>query len=139
MTITVSIWAPIASVSSRMPRRKPTSTKQLKADRQIKRAVKRGDIPRRIPVQKAQTAPEGRFIGPNPECDRVFEKAAVDLHKVTSDVPRGYEVISELVGPATADPPRAALLTNNKTGGEDDVLLGQLSCPRRPKWRFDMT
>jgi hypothetical protein len=33
----------------------------------------------------------------------------------------------------------AALLTKSKTGGEDDDLLGQLSCPRRPKWRFDMS
>jgi hypothetical protein len=155
MTITVSIWAPIASgskqgqgrfksvsVSSRMPRRKPTSTKQLKADRQLKRAVKRGDIPPPDPSSKQPRRPRKGALIRVGQTQNVIEssrKLQSTFIKLPPTFLEDTKLLASLLVLPRPIPQGAALLTNNKTGGEDDVLLGQLSCPRRPKWRFDMT
>lgn len=127
-----------------MPRRKPTSTKQLKADRQLKRAVKRGDAILPDPNQTKSRRPRkggairlGQIPGQNAiESSRKLQSTFIKLP------PTFLEDTKLLAGALTLPrpiPQGAALLTSSTTGAEENVLTVQLSCPRRPKWNFDMS
>jgi len=131
-----------------MTRRKPASTKQLKADRQLRRAVKRGDAP---PVDTGAKKPRRPRKGPAnrtglvsgaPSSSYAVESAR-KLQSTFIRLPPTFLEDTKLLASSLTLPrpigPEAALLNSSKTGGEDDALLDQLSCPRRPKWRFDMS
>ena len=129
-----------------MPRRKPTSAKQLKADRQLKRAVKRGDAPPLDPRPKNPRRPRKGASIRTGQVSEASQNAIESSRKLQSTFiklpPTFLEdtklLASSLILPRPI-PQGAALLTSSKTGGEDNALIGQLSCPRRPKWRFDMS
>lgn len=133
-----------------MPRRKPTSTKQLKAERQLKRAVKRGDAPPPDPLAKKPKRPRKGvpkrqaqgLQGPSQSSQNAIESSRKLQSTFIKLPPTFLEdtklLASSLILPRPI-PHEAALLTSGKTGGDDRILLEQLTCPRRPKWRFDMS
>jgi hypothetical protein len=133
-----------------MTRRKPASTKQLKADRQLRRAVKRGDAPSLDTEAKKPRRPRkgpsnraGLVSGAQSSSSQNAVESARKLQSTFIRLPPTFLEDTKLLASSLALPrpiaPEAALLNSSKTGGEDDALLGQLSCPRRPKWRFDMS
>ncbi|KDR85475.1 hypothetical protein GALMADRAFT_52603 [Galerina marginata CBS 339.88] len=125
------------------PRRKPTSTRQKKADQQLKRAIKRGDVPppqvEKKPThrRRPRIGPTGQLIGSDPtvvESARKLQSAFIKLppnfleqtKQLASDLP--------LLRPIPDD---KAIFHGFDHEGEEG--FEDLSCPRRPKWRFDMT
>ncbi|KAF7966429.1 hypothetical protein HWV62_38412 [Athelia sp. TMB] len=137
-----------------MPRKKPTSTKQLKAERQLKRAVKRGDAPPPDPLAKKPKRPKKgasyrqRLQGTDGGPSQSAQNAIVSSRKLQSafiKLPPSFledtkRLASALPLPRPI-PVEAAVLSSGQTGGEgaDRALGGELTCPKRPKWRFDMT
>lgn len=113
-----------------MPRRKPASAKQRKVQLQEKRAIKRGELPlkplrpkhkRREPTNQDESAKAARklqsaFVKPSPSFLDISKQIAATIH---------------LQRPLPSENmyPPADLLS-----APDD-----LDCPRRPKWRYDMT
>lgn len=131
-----------------MPRRKPTSIKQLKAERQLKRAVKRGDAPPPDTQAKKSKRPrKGIYNRPGQQGNLSGSQAVIDasrkLQSTFIKLPPTFLQDTKILASSLALPrpisQEAALLTSEKTGGDDDVMFGKLSCPRRPKWRFDMS
>ncbi|KAI0361392.1 P-loop containing nucleoside triphosphate hydrolase protein [Trametes cingulata] len=134
-------------------RRKPLSHKQRREQLMLKRAVKRGDISPPPPQKpdrrtrkprKAQTAPP-----PTADSVRRLESAFVKLPKhflkkteiLASNLPLARPVLPEAAILADVD-------TQAKIGAADAPTEGapaepkdlpQLTCPRRPKWRYDMS
>ncbi|KAG6897123.1 hypothetical protein C0992_003977 [Termitomyces sp. T32_za158] len=125
-----------------MPRRKPTSTRQKKADTQLKRAIKRGDVPLPDPQQKPHQSkikrrPTGTSIGPPSDPAHAAVHAARRLQSsfdsLTSKFLEKTRIIASKL-PLTRPIPDTAVIYT-----EDFHSNGQtLTCPRRPKWRYDM-
>lgn len=126
-----------------MPRKKPTSAKQHKAELQLKRAVKRGDVPA-PPKQSAK-----RRVRPGGRGERSTDQSAgvsggVSTKKLESSfLKMGKEWLehARLVAATTTlvrpIPSEAVVLDLSKICGETDDLT--LSAPKRPKWRYDQT
>jgi hypothetical protein len=131
-----------------MPRRKPASAKQKKAAMQEKRAVKRGDISASEittkPSQKARRGPTGRTIGKadgsSSHVDAI-RKLQSDFVKVSAEfleqtkILASNEPLPRPLSPQSSCFPPDLILPANVAGPSPQ----QLSCPKRPKWRFDMT
>ena len=121
-----------------MPRKKPTATKQLKADRQLKRAVKRGDIPTPDPSLKIQNRP--RKGGQN---NRSVVQSSRKLQSSFIKLPLHFLEDTKLLASSLILPrpiKSQALLLSADLIGEKDVPMNKLlTCPKRPKWRFDMS
>lgn len=125
-----------------MPRRKPTSTRQKKADIQLKRAIKRGDVPLPDPQKKPHIPKVRRgpaFIGSPSNPARVVGHAANRLQSSFVVLPSKFleetRVLASKLPLTRPIPDTAAIYTEDfysPTGTN-------LTCPRRPKWRFDMT
>jgi hypothetical protein len=149
-----------------MTRRKPVSAKQHKAEIQLKRAIKRGDVdpePKKAPPKrKGRRGPTGRVLdtaseGPGVESSR--EAANESARKLQSTFmrmsPEYLEQTKILAGSLLLPRPipgGSSLFpvnlvatsstdncSNQKTisGGEEDKQ--SLVCPKRPKWRFDQS
>lgn len=126
-----------------MPRRKPTSTKQKKAEQQLKRAIKRGDAPAPEPTKKQPRKKKGR-IG-----NSAANGNAVDIEKVkrlqsafVKVSPEFLEETRRLASNLVL--PRPIPQENTTLHLRDDAKQveadrGVWSCPRRPKWRPEMT
>lgn len=126
------------------PRRKPTSTRQKKADQQLKRAVKRGDVPppevkKKITRnRKPRIGPTGQRIGPS---DTSTIESARKLQSAFIKLPPNFleqtkQLASDLVL-LRPIPDEKAIFQSFDPENEPNVEA--LSCPKRPKWRFDMT
>ncbi|KIJ40336.1 hypothetical protein M422DRAFT_174008 [Sphaerobolus stellatus SS14] len=126
-----------------MPRRKPASAKQRKAQLQEKRAIKRGDIP----VPPPQPKPHGRkgpgrsaLEDPLKEKDPSSKRLQSAFLKVEpAFLERSRQIASNeaLSRSLSAD---AVILREQDVGlSSDSSEAAQLTCPRRPKWRFDMS
>uniref|UniRef100_A0A8H8CQF2 Guanine nucleotide-binding protein-like 1 n=1 Tax=Psilocybe cubensis TaxID=181762 RepID=A0A8H8CQF2_PSICU len=126
------------------PRRKPTSTRQKKADQQLKRAIKRGDVPqpevKKKPLRgrKPRIGPTGERIG---SADTSVIQSARKLQSAFIKLPPNYleqtkQLASDLVLQRPI-PDENAIFHNFVHANDSEVEA--LSCPRRPKWRFDMT
>jgi hypothetical protein len=122
------------------PRRKPTSTRQKKADQQLKRAIKRGDVPleaKKISIhhRKPRLGPTGQPIGTNVvESAQKLQSAFIKLP------PRFLEetkAIASKIPLARPISPQKAIFYDS--GHDGDPNLQPMSCPKRPKWRFDMS
>src|ERR1700733_8704105 len=122
-------------------RRKPTSTRQKKADIQLKRAIKRGDIPAPSPDTKKQhlkarkRGPTGNFIGssasdPAIQAARRLQSAFITLPPNFLEETKQLASNLPLPRPIPAD---AVIFVHPADANR------ALSCPRRPKWRFDMS
>ncbi|KAF8973507.1 hypothetical protein BDZ97DRAFT_1911995 [Flammula alnicola] len=113
------------------PRRKPTSTRQKKADQQLKRAIKRGDVPppevKKTPHhRKPRLGPTGHVIGAS-------DTSAVEsARKLQAD-----EYIASNLSLSRPISYEQAIFHSFDHDGDPDIEA--LSCPKRPKWRFDMS
>lgn len=121
-------------------RRKPTSTRQKKADQQLRRAIKRGDVPP-PDVKKSANArpklkigPTGRPIsGPSTvQSARKLQSTFVKLPSKFLDETKALASNLPLFRPI---PDEKALLQLQI----DQIPQDHLSCPKRPKWRYDQS
>ena len=120
-----------------MPRRKPTSTNQKKADQQLKRAVRRGEVPPPEPKKplhrRRRLGPTGKPIDGNDDVIRAARK----LQSHFIQLPAQYLERTRLLASTL---PLQRPISDDKaifrSFGQSDI---QLTCPKRPKWRFDMT
>jgi len=136
-----------------MQRRKPASAKQRKAQLQLKRAVKRGDAPPPDPKKthhrkhkSARLGPTGRLLGSPANAtaiasSRRLQSSFIKLPPHFLEETKNLASILALPRPIA---PLVAALGNLATStGQftnlNDVKHEQLTCPRRPKWRYDMT
>ena len=141
-----------------MQRRKPASAKQRKAQLQLKRAVKRGDVT--LPdSQKSRNrpnstgrrvGPSGRLVGPGPSASQGPHVASARrLQSSFVKVPAAYLEQSKNVAstvplsrPITIN--RVVLdnllvvRSNGVSKDPDGAHSISLTCPKRPKWRYDM-
>ncbi|RPD57034.1 P-loop containing nucleoside triphosphate hydrolase protein [Lentinus tigrinus ALCF2SS1-6] len=131
-----------------MHRRKPISAKQRKEQLQLKRAVKRGDVPAPPPTKpdrhrKARRGPTGLPLGSATrnaaaESTRRLESSFVKLPPAFLERTKVLASTLPLTRPI---PPEAAILSDvdKPPPGADSPYDSQLTCPRRPKWRYDMS
>ncbi|KAI0347817.1 P-loop containing nucleoside triphosphate hydrolase protein [Trametopsis cervina] len=140
-----------------MQRRKPASAKQKKAQLQQKRAIKRGDVSPPPPPSKSDKRRKGRGKGPIAELDplqpgpsgraiaatessRRLQSYFVKLPKEFLEETKRLAANLSLPRPV---PPEAAVWNDAIDDGlQDKDAEGkheQLSCPRRPKWRYEMS
>ncbi|TFK36971.1 hypothetical protein BDQ12DRAFT_608750 [Crucibulum laeve] len=131
------------------PRKKPTSTKQKKAEQQLKRAIKRGDVPPPDPKKPQhrkpnfRRGPTGHQIGSSSDPATI---AAVDsarkLQSAFIKLPPHFlektkSLASLLPLPRPLSNEAAIYVDAAAQYAEAENVI--LTCPRRPKWRFDMT
>ncbi|KAK0198849.1 P-loop containing nucleoside triphosphate hydrolase protein [Armillaria mellea] len=120
-----------------MPRRKPTSTRQKKQEQQLRRAIKRGDVePNSLPNPKRTNRKKshlGRSLPP-PETSRKLQSAFVKLPPEFLE--RAKSLAATLVLPRPI-PTRSAILSLQEYcfPAPSDTLI----CPKRPKWRYEMS
>lgn len=123
-------------------RRKPTSTRQKKADQQLKRAIKRGDVPppsdvvKKSAHRRPRVGPTGQQVGASSviESARKLQSAFVKLPPDFLEQTKSLASTLPLLRPI---PDERAIFPNFPREGETDLEV--LSCPKRPKWRYDMT
>jgi len=120
-------------------RRKPTSTRQKKADQQLKRAIKRGDVAleakKTVPHhRKPRLGPTGQPIGPSVvESSQKLQSAFIKLPPRFLEETKATASNTLLARPIL---PQKAIYDLDHN---DDPNVQPLSCPKRPKWRFDMS
>ncbi|KAF9535676.1 hypothetical protein CPB83DRAFT_779796 [Crepidotus variabilis] len=127
------------------PRRKPTSTRQKKADQQLKRAIKRGDVEAPDPKKpahnrKRRTGPTGRPIAGASDNAAVIESARrlqSAFVKVSDKFLEDTKSLASNISLVRPVPDEKAVFHHFAQAGEDG--LDVLTCPRRPKWRYDQT
>ncbi|GJE85788.1 P-loop containing nucleoside triphosphate hydrolase protein [Phanerochaete sordida] len=124
-----------------MPRRKPSSSKQKKEQLQQKRAVKRGDLEppppstkhdrnRKRPVRPQQSDSSA----PAAESARRLQSAFVKLPAAFLEHTKRLSATLPLPRPV---PPAVAVWDD--LPAQSGSGAQQLTCPRRPKWRYDMS
>ncbi|KAI0094359.1 hypothetical protein BDY19DRAFT_1079853 [Irpex rosettiformis] len=137
-----------------MHRRKPNSAKQKKAQLQQKRAIKRGDIsppPPAKPDKRGKGKDKGPAYDPEPgpparaiaatESSRRLQSSFVKLPKEFLEETKHLAANLSLPRPV---PPEAAVWVVDH-GAEiqsTDLTVGKreaLTCPKRPKWRYEMS
>ncbi|KAF8078905.1 hypothetical protein FPV67DRAFT_84130 [Lyophyllum atratum] len=130
------------------PRRKPTSTRQKKADIQLKRAIKRGDVPPPDPKQKVRKSklrrgPTGNLIGSAADpANAATIQAAKRLQSAFVTLPPKFLEDTKLLAstlPLHRPIPNEVAIFPDIYSDASDQNAPKLTCPRRPKWRFDMT
>ncbi|TBU34699.1 P-loop containing nucleoside triphosphate hydrolase protein [Dichomitus squalens] len=132
-----------------MQRRKPCSPKKRREQLRLKRAVKRGDIPPPPPSKpdqhrKGRKGPTGQSIGSTTrataaESTRRLESSFVKLPPAFLEKTRVLAYKLPLTRPI---PPELAILPDvdkQITSADGGRTAGELTCPRRPKWRYDMS
>lgn len=117
-------------------RRKPTSTRQKKADQQLKRAIKRGDVP--PPEQKKNPHHRKPKIGSSDnaaaiESTRKLQSAFIKLP------PKYLEETKLLASTLQLSRPIPIEKSIFKPFYIEADTGAVLTCPKRPKWRFDMS
>lgn len=126
------------------PRRKPTSTRQKKADQQLRRAIKRGDVP--PPEVKKVTGHRKRRIGPTGRpiagsSDTAAVEAARRLQssfvKVSQKFLEDTKVLASNTPLSRPVPDGQSVFHLLDRNPED--AIGTLTCPKRPKWRYDQS
>ena len=119
-------------------RRKPTSTRQKKADQKLRRAIKRGDAP--PPEPKSISRP-----GPSRSASEATKNRSAQIDSVRRlqsafiKMPPNFLEKTKLIAstvPLVRPIANAKVLYNASIVSQD---LPHLTCPRRPKWRFDMS
>lgn len=128
-----------------MPRRKIVSTRQKKADQQLKRAIKRGDAPAPDPKKptqkrKRRVGPTGHIVGTTLDNEAQIESARKLQSAFIKLPPRFLEetksLASNLILPRPIEDGNAIYHNFDDDG---DPNIAPLSCPNRPKWRFEMS
>ena len=131
-----------------MQRRKPISAKQRKEQLQLKRAVKRGDVPAPPPAKpdrhrKGRRGPTGQPLGPGApsraaaaDTSRRLESTFVKLPPAFLESTKALAASLPLTRPI---PPERAILPDVEKPTSGALADQQLTCPKRPKWRYDMS
>jgi hypothetical protein len=128
-----------------MPRRKPQSSKQHKAQMLEKRAVKRGDAPPADPKLKQNRGPNGRTPGrgqaPTSANVESARKLQSDFVKVSAEFLEETKILASSEPLPRPLPASASSLPVDLLCPQDRVGKGatQMNCPQRPKWKFEMT
>jgi hypothetical protein len=124
-----------------MPRRKPASAKQRKADLQLKRAVKRGDIaapPKEQPKRRPPGANERTAVPPVTGVGtKRLESHFLKMDKHWLEQARFVASTTPLIRPIPFE--RAVLDLNKISGVQGEHGATTLTAPKRPKWRYDQT
>ncbi|KAF9015643.1 hypothetical protein BDQ17DRAFT_1386338 [Cyathus striatus] len=130
------------------PRRKPTSTKQKKAEQQLRRAIKRGDVPPPEPKhpqhrkpKHGRIGPTGQVIGASLDASRTVESARKLQSAFVKVFPKYLENTKRLASTMSLRRPipnHAAIYVDFAKEYQDKSHQ-LLTCPKRPKWRFDMS
>ena len=121
-------------------RRKPISTRQKKAEQKLKRAIKRGDIPPPDPKPVTRTTrgplrtQAARLRATQTDSVQRLQSAFIKLPPTFLEETKSIASTVPLVRPVQS----AAAVYNVQTE-IDTGNLARLICPRRPKWRFDMS
>jgi len=127
-----------------MPRRKPISGKQKKEQQKIRRSIKRGDPPPAKPTNQPSRNRKRVRAGPIGKLGNsdIVTTSARKLQSVFIKLPPTFLEETEAVA-ATAPlfRPISYKVAHFHDFANDGSTtdLGILSCPRRPKWRFDMS
>ncbi|KAF8640587.1 hypothetical protein AX17_000249 [Amanita inopinata Kibby_2008] len=122
-----------------MPRRKPTSIKQKKADLKLKRAIKRGDAPPPEPKHISHR----KSTRPGRQAPTLRSSQADSVRRLQSAfiaLPPKFLEETKLLASTTPLPrpiPDGTAVYADDTSFKADT--SNLSCPRRPKWRFEMS
>ncbi|KAF8634956.1 hypothetical protein AX15_000682 [Amanita polypyramis BW_CC] len=118
-------------------RRKPTSTRQKKAEQKLRRAVKRGDAPPPEPKHVPRSKPGGlrgqttKIRSSQIDSVKRLQSAFIKLPPKFLEETKFIASTVPLPRPIPSD--KALYNINNRQD------LPRLTCPRRPKWRFDMS
>ncbi|KAJ7040449.1 hypothetical protein C8F04DRAFT_1083602 [Mycena alexandri] len=112
------------------PRRKPASSTKKKAATKLKRAVKRGDLPPE-PKKPAKSRHRGPPVSDSVQASRKLQSSFVTLPEHFLEKTRVLASTLPLTRPL---PIQRRLFPS--TNFDVDLIL---TCPRRPKWRFDMS
>ena len=123
-------------------RRKPTSTRQKKADQQLKRAIKRGDVPppeikkSTNTRRKQRIGPTGRPISGPSETNTVqsARKLQSAFVKVSSDFLEETKTLASNLPLLRPIPVSKAIFQLT-----DQTHLPIVISPKRPKWRYDQS
>ena len=131
-----------------MARKKPASAKQRKAQLQEKRAVKRGDLPAPEPSRPRPKRP-GHGRAPEPrdpnQVDKIqaarklqsaFLKPSAPFLEMSKHLAASIHLPRPI--PDTARCP-SSLILSDEVLATFDAITDELTCPKRPKWRFDHT
>ncbi|KAF5385091.1 hypothetical protein D9615_001277 [Tricholomella constricta] len=130
------------------PRRKPTSSRQKKADIQLKRAIKRGDVQppdpqKKIRRPKFRRGPTGNFIGSAADPARVTNvQAARRLQSTFVTLPPKFLEDTKFLAstlPLHRPIQNEIAVFSDSYSNAGNPNAPQLTCPRRPKWRFNMS
>lgn len=133
-----------------MPRRKPNSAKQKKELLQQKRAIKRGDV-EPPPPATSHTDRKGRRHAPPQladgthrntaavESSRKLQSAFVKLPKPFLEETKRLSASIALQRPIPSDVAVWRDIDAPEAHPDGDTKSPQLTCPKRPKWRYDMT
>ncbi|CAE6524615.1 unnamed protein product [Rhizoctonia solani] len=126
-----------------MPRRKPFSAKQRKAQLQEKRAIKRGDLP--APVADSNTKKTKRKTGgsrrPATDSDAALAAANRTRMLISSFIKPSPQFLEASKKAASTEILGRPILESSRILSPSicEVLDQGLTCPRRPKWRYEMT
>lgn len=148
--IVTCIRTPSTSINqpSKMPRRKPISTKQRKEELKEKRAIKRGDIPAATPASSAKTRPKRgkRTINVRFGTAQVIpgssglgtKRLESKFGKLSPEWLERAKLLASTENLKRPIPTQLTVLPDfekiGDTGGEDSPR-SRLTCPKRPKWR----
>lgn len=128
-----------------MPRKKPFSNKQRKVQLQEKRAIKRGDVSpppaKRNPKQKrrylaSRSAAAGTVDTQAVASSRKLQSAFIKLSPAYLEKSRLIAAQQPLPRPL---PPSVAVFSPDDLDQSNEGDAQELSCPKRPKWRYDMS
>ncbi|KAJ6604808.1 hypothetical protein DFH09DRAFT_1123865 [Mycena vulgaris] len=112
------------------PRKRPTSSTKKKAATKLKRAVKRGDVPAE-PKQPVNRKHRGPPVSDAVQSSRKLQSAFVTLPALFLEQTKVLAARLSLTRPIPNQVRRFPSI--------DVDVESTLTCPRRPKWRFDMS
>lgn len=126
------------------PRRKPTSTRQKKADQQLRRAIKRGDAPPpevKKSSKSRKTGPTGRPIAGR-SSDTNAVKSVKKLQSTFVNLPQNFLEESKILASNLTllrPVPDERAVFHLFDQELEERALEILTCPKRPKWRYDQS
>ncbi|CAE6462086.1 unnamed protein product [Rhizoctonia solani] len=126
-----------------MPRRKPFSAKQRKVQLQEKRAIKRGDLPTPAAESSHKKSKRKPGAGRRPATDSDVALAAASRTRmlVSSFLKPSPQFLEASKKAASTETLGRPILESSKILNPSICEASDqgLTCPRRPKWRYEMT
>ncbi|KAI9057718.1 hypothetical protein FKP32DRAFT_1689029 [Trametes sanguinea] len=137
---------PIPAPTTMLQRRKNLSHKQRREQMMLKRAVKRGDVPPPPPskpdrrTRKPRNVKNSLHTAPLAVSARKLESSFVKLPK---SFLKKTDILASRLPLTRPVPPHAAVFPDVERSPPRQDGAGEgspdLTCPRRPKWRYDMS